>query len=232
MKIARITECLKRSCMKKTSAVIIALALLFPILTVSTAAQNRGHEGLEGIWRASGYQVGMVRRDSEWIAFIISSQNENWKAGDIKFRLKADGQAIYFRRDHSAGQDTYLVSDDSLIYFHGGQASFVRERPAPALTPEQIDNKLNEIEGFYIRRNPDLWGDRLSLGPRIQPRLRGVYSLHADRSRRQGLRLPHRYDRSPAGRLYGPICSRLDCVCRRIPGTAVMMSRGRAKADI
>ena len=112
---------------------------------------ERNRDALEGIWSASGYRVGLVKRDSEWIAFIISSPNENWKAGDIKFRLKAGGQATYMMRDHSARQDAYLVDADSLIHFSGSQASFVRERPASALTPEQIDDKLNEIEGFTLR---------------------------------------------------------------------------------
>jgi len=108
-------------------------------------------DNIEGIWTSDGYKVGIIKKDSFYSAFIISSQNESWKQSEIKFRLKQNGNAIYYMGNHAQENVTYSVIKNSIIYFKSLEVAFIKQFPLPELIKENLTKKLNELEGFYIK---------------------------------------------------------------------------------
>jgi hypothetical protein len=107
---------------------------------------------LEGVWRSSSYKVGLLKKNNEYQAFIIESDNNSWKANEIKFSLMDDGKANYYMGDHSLREDNYELFDGSILSFKNTKSVFLRELPKPTLTEKEIKMRLNEIEGFYFKK--------------------------------------------------------------------------------
>lgn len=60
--------------------------------------------GFEGIWEFNGYRIGIKKEKNEYIGFIIDSDFESWKKGDVKlrFNLSPDSESIvFYNRDRS-----------------------------------------------------------------------------------------------------------------------------------
>ncbi|MCL6273283.1 S41 family peptidase [Muricauda sp. 2012CJ35-5] len=57
---------------------------------------------LEGIWSAAYYKFGIKKVGKEYIGFIIQGDGAYWTKGQVKFKIKEDGSAVYYMRDHSA----------------------------------------------------------------------------------------------------------------------------------
>jgi hypothetical protein len=107
---------------------------------------------LEGVWKSGSYKVGLLKKDNEYQAFIIEAANDSWKANQIKFSLMDDGKADYYMGDHSLREDSYEVFDGSILSFKNTNSVFLRELPKPTLTENEIQMRLNEVEGFYFKK--------------------------------------------------------------------------------
>lgn len=108
-------------------------------------------DDIEGIWTSDGYKLGIVRLDGDYVAFVISSKSKSWKPKEVKFKLKAGGEAIYYWGDHTQENDTYSIYKYRIIHFNGIEASFVKEFSSPAVTREQTAEELNEVDGLYLK---------------------------------------------------------------------------------
>lgn len=106
---------------------------------------------IEGIWVSGGYKVGVLKKDDNYVAFIISSKNSSWKPKEIKFRIEKNGEADYFMGDHSQEADTCQIINNSILFFRISKASFVKTVPLPQLSNENITKELNELEGFSLK---------------------------------------------------------------------------------
>lgn len=109
-------------------------------------------DDLEGIWKSGGYKVGIIKKEGIYQAFIIESENKSWNANELKFSLMKDGKANYFMGDHSLREDNYELFDGAILSFQKTKSVFLKELPKPTLTENEIQMKLNEIEGFYFKK--------------------------------------------------------------------------------
>jgi len=89
---------------------------------------SNSSDELEGVWTSGSYKVG------------------------LKFRLMGDGKANYYMSDHSMQEDNFEVFDGSILSFNDLSSVFLKELPKPTLTENEIQMKLNEIEGFYFKK--------------------------------------------------------------------------------
>lgn len=110
---------------------------------------------LEGVWQSGSYKVGIIKKDNDYQAFIIESANESWKANEVKFSLKTDGKANYYMGDHSLREDNYELFDGAILSFKNTKSVFLKESPKPTLTENEIQMRMNEIEGFYFKKLTD-----------------------------------------------------------------------------
>ena len=110
---------------------------------------------LEGVWKLGSYKVGIINMNDEYQAFIIESDNKSWKANEIKFSLMKDGKANYFMGDHSLREDNYELFDGAILSFKNTKSVFLKEMPKPNLTENEIQMKMDEIEGFYFKKLTD-----------------------------------------------------------------------------
>ena len=106
---------------------------------------------IEGVWISGGYKVGVLKRDNNYVAFIISSQNKSWKPKEIKFKLDPNGEAVYFMGDHSQEADTCLIIKNSILFFQKNKVSFVKTVPPPQISSKDLTEELNELEGISIK---------------------------------------------------------------------------------
>jgi len=113
---------------------------------------SNSSDELEGVWKSGSYKVGLLKSDNEYQGFIIEAGNQSWKANEIKFRLMSDGKANYYMGDHSLNEDNYELFDGTLLSFKKTKSVFLKELPKPTLTENEIQMKLNEIEGFYFKK--------------------------------------------------------------------------------
>ena len=107
---------------------------------------------LEGVWESGSYKVGLIKKNNEYQAFIIEADTTYWKANEIKFRLMGNGKADYLMGDHSLREDDYNFFDGCILSFNINRAVFIKELPKPKLTQNEIEIKLNEVEGFYFKK--------------------------------------------------------------------------------
>ncbi len=112
-------------------------------------------DSLEGIWVSGDYKVGLKKDSSNYTAFVITSKNDSWKTGEIKFKLDNAGKAVYYWGNHTQSADSYEIQKGCFIHFKKANIAFVREFPAPSLTKENISEELNELEGFYLKTISD-----------------------------------------------------------------------------
>lgn len=119
-------------------------------LSVFLAKPVESRRGLEGIWVSANYEVGVIHRGEDAVAFIIDTANRNWRPLEVKFKIQGNGAATYFMSDHSPEPDSISVIDDSIIFFKEHEVSFVRKVPLPPLSADQISRKLDVLEGFSL----------------------------------------------------------------------------------
>ncbi|GHV44608.1 hypothetical protein FACS1894180_6160 [Bacteroidia bacterium] len=84
--------------------------------------------GFEGIWDDGSYTVGIQQIDNQLVGFIIKSNVEEWKTGEVKFRIFPDS-TVYYMRNHSAKNfDNVELSSINLLFF-GNEFSYIRKYP-------------------------------------------------------------------------------------------------------
>lgn len=107
----------------------------------------------EGIWKNEGYEIGVKKiNDKEYVGFIIKADPKYWKPNEIKFRLFSDGSYEYYSQDHSIQKGKYTMYDNTLLSFNEIKSIFVKQLPHPALNATEIENKVSEINGTYIKK--------------------------------------------------------------------------------
>jgi len=107
----------------------------------------------EGIWKDDSYEIGIKKlNEKEYVGFIIKANPKFWKPNEVKFRLFADGTYEYYMQDHSSQKGTYKMVDNSLLYFDDIKSAFTKSFPQSNLNENEIEDKINEINGFYIKK--------------------------------------------------------------------------------
>lgn len=108
---------------------------------------------IEGVWKDEKYEIGIKKlNEKEYIGFIIKADPNFWKPNEIKFRLFTDGTYEYYLQDRSLQKGKYEVHDGGLLYFDTIISAFTRQLPLARLTPTDIENKISETNGFFIKR--------------------------------------------------------------------------------
>ena len=107
----------------------------------------------EGIWEDDSYEIGIKKlNEKESVGFIIKANPKFWKPNEVKFRLFADGTYEYYMQNHSSQKGTYKMIDNSLLYFDDLKSAFTRNFPQSNLNKNEMEDKINEINGFYIKK--------------------------------------------------------------------------------
>ncbi|MCS4303409.1 S41 family peptidase [Chryseobacterium sp. BIGb0232] len=107
----------------------------------------------EGIWKNDDYEIGVKKiNDKEYVGFIIKADPKYWKPNEIKFRLFSDGSYEYYSQDHSIQKGKYKMYDNTLLSFNEIKINFVKQLPHPALSATEIESKISEINGTYIKK--------------------------------------------------------------------------------
>ena len=77
---------------------------------LKTYLDNKKQTSFEGIWTNGTYKLGIVKVDSLYVGFIISSKNSSWKQGETKFYFPVDtsqlSKSVYYMGDHSPSEKT------------------------------------------------------------------------------------------------------------------------------
>jgi len=65
----------------------------------------------EGIWTNGTYNVGIQKVKDEYIGFVVSSTNAQWKAGQIKFSFPSEKssakKSVYYMGNHSLAENQF-----------------------------------------------------------------------------------------------------------------------------
>lgn len=114
---------------------------------------QKTNDQLEGIWRDEQYKVGVIKTgQNEYTGFIIAANPTYWQPKEIKFKLFANGSFEYLMQDHSVQRGTFKSYDDCILQFKELRSMFIKEMPTPALNAVQLADKINEIEGFFVKQ--------------------------------------------------------------------------------
>jgi hypothetical protein len=91
----------------------------------------------EGIWDSKPYKIGIKREGRNYLGFIIESEVENWKKGQIKLRINKDGEKIkltYYRGNRSEQEFTSAdLLGNNYLQFGG----FLLKRLSPKFPTEK-----------------------------------------------------------------------------------------------
>ncbi|RYF25532.1 MAG: hypothetical protein EOO42_03610 [Flavobacteriales bacterium] len=110
-------------------------------------------DAFEGIWTTDGYKIGIKKINaSEYVGFIIEAQSSTWKPKDIKFKLFANGDFDYGMRDKSIKKGKYISPYANILYLSEVDVALIKQLPKPALSPAQLEEKLNNTVGFYFKK--------------------------------------------------------------------------------
>ena len=114
---------------------------------------SKFREGTEGVWKSDHYEIGLKKlANDDYVGFIIKADPKYWKQNEVKFRLFSNGKYEYYSQDHSVQRGSYKIINNSLLYFNDLRLAFIRALPASTLNEAQIDEQINEMNGFYFKR--------------------------------------------------------------------------------
>ena len=97
--------------------------------------------GIEGVWVTSSYTIGVIKDNKnanrDYVGFIISSKNNNWKKNQIKFELKKKNKGIYrmnyYMGDHSLHKIDKIELKEGK-YLVSGFITFIKIKPEITIT--------------------------------------------------------------------------------------------------
>jgi hypothetical protein len=117
---------------------------------------------LEGVWSMGPYRVGIVRQPKDstrFVAVILTSENKNWRTGEVKVELQrqADGRyaGTFYMGDHSPEpvEATLKGSSGSMLQMRG---VWMRQVPAPKFSPaERMHQRAMDAEAPFLERLSD-----------------------------------------------------------------------------
>lgn len=133
-----------------------------------TNLTSNNPNNIEGIWVSEPYEIGIKKSGNEYLGFIIKADGVYWSKGQIKLRIKDDGSATYYMRDHSAQEfDNYQLLGSNIL-----EIGFITlERKFPKYkTDENIERYFRSInaqspffesinEKINLLRIPSFWGE-------------------------------------------------------------------------
>ncbi|MDV3881692.1 hypothetical protein CMT91_18085, partial [Elizabethkingia anophelis] len=65
---------------------------------------------------------------------------------------KKKGTYEYYMQDRSIQKGKYKIYDSRILFFDVLRSSFIKQLPAATLNQEEIKDKINEINGFYVKK--------------------------------------------------------------------------------
>lgn len=117
---------------------------------------------LEGVWSMGPYRVGIVRQATDSTRFdavILSSENPNWRPGEVKMELQrqADGRyaGTFYMGDHSPEpvEGKLVGQTGSMLQMRG---VWMRQVPAPEFSAsERMHQRAMDAEAPFLERLSD-----------------------------------------------------------------------------
>ena len=143
---------------KKDNSVLEIPKLNIDTDSFQVAAKLFKEPSFEGVWTNGTYDVGVKKVKDDYVGFVITSKNEQWKAGQIKFSFPAAKssakKSTYYMGNHSLAENqfdpceligkTYLKAFD--IYW---------KRISPYFKDDpKIEEEISLLNtpGFYLKK--------------------------------------------------------------------------------
>ncbi|MBI1836015.1 MAG: peptidase S41 [Flavobacteriia bacterium] len=101
----------------------------------------------EGVWDLSPYIVGIKKIENTYVGFIITSEVENWKKGDVKFKITLEKNKIHsiFHLRNRTTQESDEVKFFGQNYLQVG--NFMMKRISPKIQTEKyIEDYMQLIQ--------------------------------------------------------------------------------------
>ncbi|MDR1985048.1 MAG: hypothetical protein LBQ28_09550 [Prevotellaceae bacterium] len=86
----------------------------------------------EGIWESEPYKIGIKKDENNYIGFIVESEIEEWKKGEVKLKIIRDGEnlkSVFYMRNRSANENNNAVELIGTNYLQIGNINLKRLRP-------------------------------------------------------------------------------------------------------
>jgi hypothetical protein len=110
-------------------------------------------DALEGVWSTEGYKIGIKKgAENGYTGFIIEAESALWKAGNIKFKLFSDGSFEYLLLNRAKRKGRYSIYKEGILFLDAVGMALVREIPSPVVSATRVEEKLNELAGFYFKK--------------------------------------------------------------------------------
>lgn len=115
---------------------------------------RKSKDSLEGIWKNDAYEIGVKKvKTNEYVGFIINADPKFWKPNEIKFKLNSKTYTFEYKmQDHSVSKGNYKLLENGLLYFKEILTELVKQSPNKNISSEEIENRVNELNGFYCKR--------------------------------------------------------------------------------
>lgn len=114
---------------------------------------SKSTDQLEGIWKNDAYEIGIKRiKPNEYVGFIISADPKYWQPKEIKLKLFGDSTYEYKMQDHTVQKGKFTYDEKGLLYFKEILTELVKQTPNTKLSAAEITVKVNELNGFYVKR--------------------------------------------------------------------------------
>jgi len=110
----------------------------------------------DGIWTSPPYTIGVVKKDKDYIGFIIDAPGTGWKKGQVKFKIKKDPAGTgytsdFYMRDFSE-QKLKTVEKTGNNFLRLGNISLTRLSPKFEDSPEiKLYQELSSAALPFIR---------------------------------------------------------------------------------
>lgn len=109
-------------------------------------------DSLEGIWRNEEFKIGVVKiKNGLYKGFIISSENQGWKANDVLFTLNTQKKVQLFSNDLTYFDDTYELKNPEILRFVKTRKNFFKDNKNQ-LTAEVLSQKINKLFGLSVEK--------------------------------------------------------------------------------
>lgn len=122
------------------------------------AAKLFKEPSFEGVWTNGTYEVGIQKVKGDYVGFVITSKNDQWKAGQIKFSFPSAKntakKSTYYMGDHSlAGNEFAPCQLIGNTYLKAFDIYWKRVSPNFGTEPD-IENEVSILSGTspFIRK--------------------------------------------------------------------------------
>jgi len=117
------------------------------------ALPKNNNDSLEGVWVLNGYKIGIKKRSSDYVGFILESENKAWETNEIKTVFNDKG-GIYYAGS-KAVQKIASIKRIGNTYLKLGEVML--QKVYPIVKEEEVVKKgyeqLNAKKAFFERLN-------------------------------------------------------------------------------